>query len=173
MTQSKDSSNCVFGQLHCRRRLCLLKGCGCWFRPQYALSRYCSTWCRAAARRWSARRAQERYRKSSKGKDKRRSQSRVYRKRRKERKGVCGRNKDIEEGEGEGDHKRKNSPCSLCARPGCYERVVASSRSPLKKYCSCACRRAFRRVLEREKRWKRRLRELFASAYSRAPISAI
>ena len=171
MTQSKNSSNCGFRQLHCRKRLCLLKGCGCWFRPQYGLSRYCSGECRAAARRWSARRAQERYRKSRRGKDKRRRQSRVYRNRRKEQKQVCVRKEDLEDSEG--DHKKKNCPGILCARPGCYERVIVSSRSPLKKYCSCACRRAFRRVLEREKRWKQRLSELLEAVCSRVPIPAI
>ena len=34
-----------------------------------------------------------------------------------------------------------------CPRPGCYERFVPTSRSPLQSFCSAGCRQALRRVL--------------------------
>lgn len=48
---------------------------------------------------------------------------------------------------------QKKIPCS---RPGCYECFAQTPRSPLKKFCSHVCRRALRRVREREARWRRR-----------------
>jgi hypothetical protein len=43
-----------------------------------------------------------------------------------------------------------------CHRPGCYEQFHPPARSPLKKFCSCSCRNALRRVIVRERRWNRR-----------------
>ena len=42
-----------------------------------------------------------------------------------------------------------------CDRPGCYELSVRSRRSPLRRFCSSACRLALRRVRLREARWSR------------------
>jgi hypothetical protein len=57
--------------------------------------------------------------------------------------------------------KNKNSGDGIpCSRPGCYELFLAEHRSPLKKFCSCSCRRALRRVIEREQRWRRRQERL-------------
>jgi hypothetical protein len=53
----------------------------------------------------------------------------------------------------EGHHYEKNSEWLPCRRPGCYELFAAQARSPLKKFCSMLCRRALRRVLQREARW--------------------
>ena len=64
-----------------RRRRCLLKGCSRRFRPLNPLSRYCSEACREAARIWSRRRAEANYRQTEAGREKRRAQSRRYRKR--------------------------------------------------------------------------------------------
>jgi hypothetical protein len=69
-----------------RRRYCLLKGCQQRFRPQRARERYCSPRCREAARRWSRWKAQEKYRGTSPGKQKRNGQSRRYRERVRNRK---------------------------------------------------------------------------------------
>jgi hypothetical protein len=60
------------------------------------------------------------------------------------------------DGDREGQHREKS--CGpLCERPGCYVRVLASARSPLKKFCCASCAQALRVVLEREARWRRRL----------------
>jgi hypothetical protein len=64
-----------------RRRRCLLKGCEQRFRPQRGRERYCSEGCRGAARKWSRWKAQEKYRATRAGKQKRNGQSRRYRKR--------------------------------------------------------------------------------------------
>jgi len=69
-----------------RMRRCLLKGCEQRFHPGQARQRYCSERCRAAAREWSRWKAQERYRATRAGKQKRNGQSRRYRERVKSRK---------------------------------------------------------------------------------------
>ena len=69
-----------------RMRLCLLKGCEQRFHPRQARQRYCSKGCREAARKWSRRKAQDRYRETAAGQQKRNGQSRRYRERVKSRK---------------------------------------------------------------------------------------
>ena len=64
-----------------RTRLCLLKGCEQRFHPRHARQRYCSAECRKEARRWSRWKAQERYRETTAGQQKRNGQSRRYRER--------------------------------------------------------------------------------------------
>ena len=64
-----------------RTRCCLLKGCERRFRPQRAGQRYCSDECRRAARRWSRWKAQQSYRATAVGKERRNGQSRRYRQR--------------------------------------------------------------------------------------------
>ena len=68
-----------------RTRCCLLKGCEQPFHPRQARQRYCSDGCRKAARKWSRWKAQERYRESAAGQQKRNDQSRRYRERIKDR----------------------------------------------------------------------------------------
>ena len=64
-----------------RTRCCLLKGCERHFCPQRARQRYCSDECRRAARRWSRWKAQQSYRATAVGKERRNGQSRRYRQR--------------------------------------------------------------------------------------------
>jgi hypothetical protein len=64
-----------------RTRCCLLKGCERRFRPQRAGERYCSDECRRAARQWSRWKAQQSYRATAAGKERRNRQSRRYRQR--------------------------------------------------------------------------------------------
>jgi len=64
-----------------RTRRCLLKGCEQRFHPRQARHPYCSDECRRAARRWSRWKAQQSYRATAAGKDKRNGQSRRYRER--------------------------------------------------------------------------------------------
>lgn len=72
----------------CRPRLrrCLLKGCEQLFRPRQMRQRYCSESCRAGARKWLRWKAQQRYRRSVGGKQKRKGQNQRYRERVKTRK---------------------------------------------------------------------------------------
>src|SRR6516164_2867429 len=69
-----------------RMRCCLLKGCDQSFHPRQSRQRYCSAECRKAARKWSRWKAQQRYRETKSGKEKRTDQSRRYRQRVKNRK---------------------------------------------------------------------------------------
>ncbi len=64
-----------------RARRCLLKGCEQPFHPRRVDQRYCCEECRRAARRWSRWKAQQNYRATAAGKDKRNGQSRRYRER--------------------------------------------------------------------------------------------
>jgi hypothetical protein len=69
-----------------RARRCLLKGCERQFHPRQARQRYCSAECRAEARRWSRWKAQQLYRATPAGQQKRNGQSRRYRERVRSRK---------------------------------------------------------------------------------------
>ena len=69
-----------------RMRRCLLKGCEQRFHPCQARQRYCRERCREAARQWSRWKAQQRYRETAAGQEKRNGQSRRYRERVKNRK---------------------------------------------------------------------------------------
>jgi hypothetical protein len=69
-----------------RQRRCLLKGCEQRFHPGQARQRYCSGACREAARKWDRWKAQQRYRETAAGKQKRNGQSRRYRERVRSRK---------------------------------------------------------------------------------------
>ena len=69
-----------------RTRRCLLKGCGQCFRPRQARQRYCSAQCQKKARAWLRWKAQQSYRATAAGKQKRNGQSRRYRERVRNRK---------------------------------------------------------------------------------------
>ena len=69
-----------------RMRCCLLKGCEQRFHPRQVRQRYCSERCREAARQWSRWKAQQRYRATAPGQQKRNGQGRRYRERVKNRK---------------------------------------------------------------------------------------
>jgi hypothetical protein len=64
-----------------RMRRCLLKGCEQRFHPRQARQRYCSQDCRSEARKWARHKAQQRYRTTKGGKQKRNGQSQRYRER--------------------------------------------------------------------------------------------
>jgi Isochorismatase family len=66
-------------------RLCLLKGCERWFLAQRPQTRYCSSACQQAARRWRRWHASQRYRATTHRKQHRRDQARRYRSRRQHR----------------------------------------------------------------------------------------
>jgi len=98
-------------------RRCLLKGCEQRFHPRQARQRYCSEGCREAARKWSRWKAQQRYRTTRVGQEKRNGQSRRYRERVKTRKSA--------EPEAVSEAARVITKEHFfehtCERPGCYE----------------------------------------------------
>lgn len=69
-----------------RSRECLLKGCERQFSPRGARQRYCSSECQGAARKWARWKAQQSYRATAAGREKRNGQSRRYRERVRNRK---------------------------------------------------------------------------------------
>jgi hypothetical protein len=69
-----------------RARRCLLKGGEQRVHPRHACQRYCSAECREKARKWSRWKAQQKYRKTTGGKQRRNGQSGRYRERVKSRK---------------------------------------------------------------------------------------
>jgi len=77
--QNQEASRCVHPARRPRTRVCLLKGCEQPFHPQQASERYCSVGCREQAREWSEWKAQQKYRATPAGKEKRKTQSRRYR----------------------------------------------------------------------------------------------
>lgn len=150
------------GRCRPRRRLCLLKGCEQPFQPKHPQARYCSEACRQAARRWRAWRARRRYRATERGKACRRRQCCRYRERvRRRQEQPADRpaqplqvTDPVPAGR-EGQRPADDSKKSSCCRPGCYTCFDLAPRSPLQRFCSSLCRRALRRVLEREARWRR------------------
>jgi hypothetical protein len=155
------------GRCHYRQRRCLLKGCERWYLPAQPQSRYCSVACREAARRWRRWRASRRWRATPQGQERRREQSRRYRLRRRERvlsaaksaAGSAGAADVVAACEGQRPAVAgEDFVWRPCRRPGCYELFVLSARSPSQHFCSCVCRRALRRVLDREAHWRRRCR---------------
>ena len=122
--------------------------------PRVPQQRYCGKACQDEAARWRAWTKQRRYRTTEKGRQRRREQSRRYHKKRKLKEKA-----DKVEGAGkrrghrEGNHPAGDFKKFPCDRPGCYELYVRVRRSPLQRFCSCGCRKALRRVVEREIRW--------------------
>jgi hypothetical protein len=149
-----------------RRRRCLLKGCEQPFRPCHPQCRYCSEACQQKARYWRRWYASQRYRASAQGKERRRAQSRRYRERVRQRVALAlAAGEEVSAAESaeprEGQRPGKilgNFGCRPCRRPGCYEVFAIKPRSPAQQFCTCQCRRALRRVLDREAHWRRRHR---------------
>lgn len=136
-----------------RRRRCLLKGCEQLFQPRRPQAPYCSDECRESARRWRRWRAGQKWRKTESGRQCRRQQSRRYRQRVRERREAP---RSVTDQPREGQRPAEILKEFSCSRPGCYELFVRSPRSPGQHFCSCLCRKALRRVLEREARWATR-----------------
>lgn len=166
----------------CRR--CLLKGCERWFLPRRPQARYCSPPCQAAARRWRRWFAARRYRATGPGRQRRRDQARRYRGRVRQRSSLPPPDPPSSSGEplpavGEAMSHPAGDPApvaddpgvgqrpgeipdvsdgSPCHRPGCYVLFLPTPRSPDQRFCSASCRRALRRVRQREARLRRRRR---------------
>lgn len=159
----------------CYARICLLKGCEQSFQPSHPLQRYCSQLCREAARQWRRWQAARRYRATPHGQQQRQAQSRRYRERQQLRQQatataepvVMAATPEPREGQRYGDFSEDFS-ARPCQRPGCYELFVAGPHEPPQRFCCFACRRALRRVLDREARWRRR-RRLIRAGHFRPP----
>jgi predicted nucleic acid-binding Zn ribbon protein len=138
-----------------RTRPCLLKGCERPFRPLRATERYCSRECREPTGKWRRWKAQQRYRATAAGREKRNGQSRRYRERVRKR-------KQTKPEEALPEAARVIPPNFFdhcCDRPGCYQGFAEQPRSPAQRFCSRTCRRAMERVRQRERRWRRALQQ--------------
>ena len=144
---------------HHRPRRCLLKGCERLFWPRRPQARYCSEGCQQAARRWRRRQAQQRYRASDGGRERRRDQSRRYRQRLQERQAKSADVAALREGQ-RAASASEDSSRRRCDRPGCYERFPVKHDHSCRRFCSLACRLALRRVLDRESRYRARRRRM-------------
>jgi hypothetical protein len=154
-----------------RWRRCLLKGCERPFRPNRPQCRYCSADCRRAAQRWRRRQASQRWRASATGKTRRREQCRRYRQRiplvvlaepppvpvALPSASVAA--PAVAACEGQRPAKiPEDFWLQPCQRPGCYEVFAVRPHACWQRFCGGQCRRALRRVLEREARYRQRRR---------------
>jgi hypothetical protein len=147
-----------------RQRRCLLKGCERLFKPDCHQARYCGAACQAAADRWRRWRADQTWRKTEGGRECRRQQSCRYRERvRQRREAEQAAAEEVAPAGCEGERPSDAAEKSSCARPGCYVLFTPSRRSPRQRFCSCLCRKALRRVVQREARWGRRHKGLSSS----------
>ena len=177
----------------CRR--CLLKGCETLVPPRRPQARYCSPACQAAARRWRRWRRStltgplataeppprpgptlSRPRSAS---DRLSRRAPIY----SHLPGRAERTSPAEPGSHHrstpghlrprrGPAPRRNPRKNRgrpCHRPGCYVLFLPAPRSPDRRFCSSSCRRALRRVRQREARLRRRRRRGIPPR--RAPIA--
>jgi hypothetical protein len=166
-----DAARPLQGPAWRRPRRCLLKGCDRLFRPTHPLCRYCSLDCRQAARRWQCWRAQQKYRATANGQQHRQKQARAYRQRRgppgprpprpPPSTEPSGATSDPPDAPREGKRLAEAGqeiPVASCDRPGCYVLFAAGTVYNPRRFCCALCRRALRRVLQREQRYRQRRR---------------
>ena len=137
-----------------RRRTCLRKGCGRVYSPARWNQRYCQEpECRRLVLRWQAAKRQRAHRRLPQN---RKRHAEAEAKRRRDRRAQACPNDDTDV-EKTPDHDRawsrsRRIPGEFCDRPGCYEPLPEHSRAPA-RYCGHDCRRAVRRVRDRERKW--------------------
>jgi hypothetical protein len=163
-----------------RPRRCLLKGCEQYFRPSHPRSQYCSDRCRREVKKWRSWRAAGQWRRSERGKERRRAQSRRYRRLiplpvlaeppASAAEPTANPVPSIpapapdEPAPAETREGQRFATISedflvrACRRPGCYELFCVPTPYSLKRFCCTACRKALGRVRERESRYHQRRR---------------
>ena len=137
-----------------RSRDCLRKGCSQVFQPARWNQRYCQeTECTRQLRRWQAAKRQRAHRQSPANR-KRHAQAEA--KRRRARAARPAGNEPVADKKTAGQDgawsRSEEIPSEFCDRPGCYEPLPDDSRAPA-RYCGSDCRRAMRRVRDRERKW--------------------
>ena len=162
------------------RRPCLAKGCERSYQARLWNQRYCQhPDCLRAVRRWQATKRQRERRAEP---EERQKHAEAERERRKHapKPPPAGESPsaDAAPPDGAWSRSKKLFPHRLCDRPGCYE-PSRDSRGTPSSYCCEDCRRAMRRVKDRERKWlarktkagkrKRRL-EYQALARKRLPL---
>jgi len=168
-----------------RQRSCLLKSCEQPFHPHHPQERYCSPACSQEAARWRRWQSARTYRASEGGQQCRRQQACRYRERQRQQQAACWAEtlRGIEEQVAREAAVTATAPAEAaqlepaepregqrpaanpedfsgqpCQRPGCYVLFPIRPGVPQQRFCSCQCRQALRRVLDREARWRWRRR---------------
>jgi hypothetical protein len=147
----------------CRRlppRTCLRLGCGKEFQPRRWNQWYCQDpECLREVRRWQAVRRQRKRRATDQGRRQHAQAEYERRQRRRAEARASPVEKSSAPGVQPGAWSRSNDiPENFCSRPGCYEPVESSQRTP-SRYCSDDCRQAVRRAEDRKRKWRRRKTE--------------
>lgn len=138
-------------------RTCLRKGCGQVFQAACWNQRYCQDPdCLGKVRRWQAAKRQRLHRQSPENR-KRQAEAQA-RRRQRARSAMAERSDSPDAPAAKGALSRSNEiSADFCGRPGCYEPLPSQCRAPA-RYCGHDCRRAVRRVLDRERKWLMRKR---------------
>ncbi len=97
-----------------------------------------------------------RYRASDNGRQRRREENRRYRERRRARE-VAAAVLEAREGKRLRDFG-ENFAERMCDRPGCYVLFRVKHEHSNRRFCSVMCRKALRRVLDRDARYRERRR---------------
>jgi hypothetical protein len=132
-------------------RICLRKECGRRYQARHWRQRYCrNADCLRELRRWQAARRQRKRRATAEGLQEHARAERERRRRKKSQ--ATSPSTSVRDG-ARGHAIKKISAGAICDRPGCFEPPRASIRTPA-RYCGDECRRALRRVRDRERKWK-------------------
>jgi hypothetical protein len=133
-----------------RVRLCLRKGCGRKYQPRSWNQLYCQDpECLCLVRRWQAARRQAKRRLDEAAKARHAQAQRARRQRPTPSPPTLS---PAEVPPARGHAAKILLPTPWCDRPGCYE-LPPKSRGKPACFCCPACRRAVRRVRDRERKW--------------------
>lgn len=156
MGLSQNNQNSASAARSLRSRPCLRKGCESLYEPTRWNQRYCQDPdCRREVRRWQATKRQQAHRRLP---ENRRKHAEAEAKRR-QAQATCPGPDRVPSDHGPGStqvieawSRGKEKSADFCDRPGCYEPVPGDSRAPA-RYCEADCRKAVRRVQDRERKW--------------------
>lgn len=128
-------------------RICLRKGCQRRYRAASWNARYCQDpQCLRLVRRWQAAKRQQQRRATPEG---RQRHAQAQRERRLQ---AAARSRAEDVRPARGHAAKVFLPHPFCNRPGCFEPPQASPKAPA-SYCGGECRKAVRRVRDRERKW--------------------
>lgn len=163
MGRSHNNRSKAASKRHWPIRLCFRKNCGNCFRPNCWNQRYCQQpHCLREVRRWFAAKRQRRRRASATCRQEHAQAERQRRSRKKRQ--AASQETATTTPQGRAWSRSRIFHEDFCDRPGCYEPRRTSPRAPA-KYCGDDCRQAVRRVLDRERKWKRH--NTYAGRYRR------
>jgi hypothetical protein len=151
------TSNSPFTSPHrLRPRVCLRKGCGRIYQPVRWNQRYCQDpECRKEVLRWQAAKRQQERRQRPEVRQQHAAAERQRRARLAANRHLPAVRGAETQKPGRAWSRRRKNSAPFCDRPGCYEPRREACRCQA-KYCGDECRQAYKRVLDRERKWLRR-----------------